>query len=72
MKKYAIHYATIYFRYNSSTYTETYTEALEIFDNVKKDIQKTGIDEVFTDRIDDYYVRNSEGETERVYIEKII
>jgi nucleotidyltransferase/DNA polymerase involved in DNA repair len=72
MKKFAVHYATIYLSYNSSTYTETYTEALEIFDNVKKDIQKTGIDEVFTDRIDDYYVRNSEGETERVYIEKII
>jgi len=72
MKKYAIHYATIYLSYNSSTYTETYTEALEIFDNAKKDIQKTGIDEVFTDRIDDYYVRNSEGETERVYVEKII
>jgi uncharacterized protein YeeX (DUF496 family) len=72
MKKYAIHYATIYLSYNSSTYTETYTEALEIFDNVKKDIQNSGIDEVFTDRIDDYYVRNSEGETERVYIEKII
>jgi len=72
MKKFAVHYATIYLSYNSSTYTETYTEALEIFDNVKKDIQKTGIDEVFTDRIDDYYVRNSEGETERVYVEKII
>ena len=72
MKKYAIHYATIYLSYNSSTYTETYTEALEIFDNAKKEIQETGIDEVFTDRIDDYYVRNSEGETERIYIEKII
>ena len=67
-----MHYATIYLSYNSSTYTETYTEALEIFDNAKKDIQKSGIDEVFTDKIDDYYVRNSEGETERIYIEKII
>jgi hypothetical protein len=72
MKKFAMHYATIYLSYNSSTYTETYTEALEIFDNAKKDIQKSGIDEVFTDKIDDYYVRNSEGETERIYIEKII
>jgi hypothetical protein len=72
MKKYAVHYATIYLSYNSSTYTETFEEALEIFDNAKKDIQKSGIDEVFTDKIDDYYVRNSEGETERIYIEKII
>jgi uncharacterized protein YeeX (DUF496 family) len=72
MKKFAVHYATIYLSYNSSTYTETFEEALEIFDNAKKEIQNSGIDEVFTDRIDDYYVRNSEGETERIYIEKII
>jgi hypothetical protein len=72
MKKFAVHYATIYLSYNSSTYTETFEEALEIFDNAKKEIQNSGIDEVFTDRTDDYYVRNSEGETERIYIEKII
>jgi hypothetical protein len=71
MKKYAVHYATVYLSYNSSKYTETYTEALEIFDNAKKEIQETGIDEVFTDRIDDYYVRTSEG-FERIYIEEII
>jgi hypothetical protein len=72
MRKYAIHYATIYLSYNSSKYTETYTEALEIFESTKKEIQKTGIDEVFTDRIDDYYVRTSGGDIERIYIEEII
>ena len=72
MKKFAVHYATIYLSYNSSTYTETYTEALEIFDNAKKDIQNSGIEEVFTDRKNDYYVKTSEGWTERIYIEKII
>jgi hypothetical protein len=71
MKKYAVNYATIYLSYNSSRYTETFEEALKIFESTKKEMQKSGIEEVFTDRIDDYYVRTNEG-FERVYIEEII
>ena len=71
MKKYAVHYATIYLSYNSSKYTETYTEALEIFESTKKEMQNSGIDEVFTDNSNNFYVRTKEG-FERVYIEEII
>ena len=68
---FAVHHVFDCLDYNEHHYFESFTEAFDRLTEIKNSIQEhLFIEEVYTDRQDDFYVHLDDG-LQRVYIEEI-
>lgn len=71
MKNFAVHHVFDTLGENEHYYFSTYSEALELFLEIKSKIEKhLHIVELYTDEADDFYVHLDDG-LQRVYIQDI-